>query len=367
MTRLTASIALFGSATLAACGSSDKTPGNGEFDVGVLPDTNSADGTRADTTTGGDTAGTDGGDAADVGDAPTDTFIPFDTAPHDGGTDTWVSDVDALAPPVCPTDFPFGVTPVAVTYPHSAGGDLLAAITWDERTMVWTTNAGGTVTVNYGDRAGRDDAFTTVHTLATSLGPFGEDKVALSADGLTMMFPSVDHKKLTQVSRASRSAEFDAATATTLPFNRISGGGEGTTPRLASDLVLSKDGRTLFFTDLTPTSGVSIFFSDNLGDGTWGSPAGADASHLLIATGGARRRPSGLSSDGRTLFYFDEYVRGPKSAFRKLGAPDFTEFYDVNPIGVRVMPTDACDRLYLSIETTLGDGGDGPLAIYHAP
>lgn len=371
-------LALAGFGVLMACSSGDH-PANPSIDGGgddtsTGSDSAGADGTVVDgggkdaTTDAGKDATSDGGDAGTdaTTDATTDS-IAVDVTPIDTGPEVWPSDAptfDALAPTVCATDWPWTVTPVAVTYPHAAGGELLAAVTWDEQTMAWTTADGGTVVVHYADRAGRDDAFGSDRTLPTSLGPFVAEKVALSADGLRMIFTSADHLTITQISRPTRADAFDPATATSAPFGRLMAS-EGSDPHAVADLVLSRDERTLIFTDLGITSGASIRMSTHLGDGTWDAPRTIDAASLRMV-GTLRRRPSGLSADGRTLFYFDENSRGPKIAVRALGSADFTAFYDINPIGFRPMPTETCDRLYMSVEADV-DAATPPLTIIHAP
>ncbi len=368
------------SALLLACSSTDHPPSNPIFDSSA-DDTSSAadgstDGTVGDARDGGGKDATtdahtdgasDGGDAGGDGSA-TDSTVK-DSGKFDSGPDVYPSDAptfDALGPTVCPTDFPFGVTAVAVTYPHASSGDeLLAALTWDELTMAWTTGTPGSVVVHYADRATRDAAFTTDRTLPTSLGPFPLEKVALTPDGLKLYYTSADRLKVFQVSRPTRADAFDPTTATTAPFVRIMSS-EASTPRPLGDLVISRDERTLIYTDFSVTSGASIMISGRSGDGTWAGPSVVDASALLMV-GTARRRPSGLSIDGRTLFYFDEDDRGPKIATRALGSSDFTLFYDINPVGQRPMPAEVCDRLYISVASDLGGGVAGPMKIFHVP
>ncbi|MGZ3421044.1 MAG: hypothetical protein ACXVEF_11280 [Polyangiales bacterium] len=321
---------------------------------GASPDGSSEDGTSGDGTvadgTVGDGASTDGASA-------------------DGVVVTDSGSTEAAAPPLCPSAYSDGPA-TSVTFPGPTDGALLAAITWDELTMVWTTTSGSTVSVHYADRASRDAAFTTDHLLPASLGPFAEDKVGLSADGLLLMFTSADHKTLRQITRGSRTATFDEATVTGSPFTRISGaGGEGGPAKQLSDLVLSKDGNWLFYTDLLRTSGPSIMLSIKLGDGTWDFPNPITASSLSIDTG-RRRRPTGISSDSRTLFYFDEVSEATYVAFRYPGTALFTEFYAYAPTGSRAMPADVCDRVYLDMEVAdKPDGGTLTVtkSIFHAP
>ncbi len=308
-------------------------------------------------------------DTATATDAPSDG-VASDSAKADGTTDA----ADAAAPPKCAKAYS-DIPTTTVSYPHAATGDRLAAITWDELTMAWlTTDAGGAVTIHYADRAGRDDAFVTTWTVPSSLGPFPNESVALSADGLTMIVASADHKSLTQVTRAARGTQFDPASATGAPFVHLVGDPVGATSfKLVGDVVLSKDGQWLFYTDLAQTSGTTLQMAPRLADGTWDGPTPIIASRLAMVAS-YRRRPSGISSDKLTLFYLDETSNTSMVAFRVPGTTLFDQFYAYAPTGTWAMPTDACDRVYLTAEIPpdKSDGGfdaETPLVtgIVHAP
>lgn len=301
-------------AASSACANQDSAPriGDGEFDTGPLPRLDSAV-----------------QDAAQV---------------DSGALDAESTETDAIAEPLCAKAYS-DVTPTFVDHPRvDGGGERLAAITWDERTMVWTTTETGAVVVHYADRVDRDAPFTDVRALPTELGPFPEDKVALSADGLKMIFTSEDHTTISEIKRTARSEAFDVATIDRKPYARLVGGG-----KRVGDLVLSRDGKWLFYSELDRTSGASIFLSIALGDGTWDAPNPIDTPRLTIEAG-FRRRPTGLSADARSLFFFDEVSEVTFVAFR---APDtllFTEFYGFAPTGRGAMPSESCDRVYLTIE-----------------
>jgi hypothetical protein len=330
------------------------------YDVGALPDA-SRDTAPGDSSSIGDTSGD--GPIADS--SASDGTTTIDAAPTDG------TGIDAGPPPTCPTTFP-GTTS-SFTYPRAARGELLAAITWDELTMVWTTGDDPSAQIHYSDRTAVDGAFTADHVLAPSLGPFPADKVALSADGLTMSFVSADHRTLRQVKRAARGAEFDAASATAVPFARLTGkDGEGGAVREVADLVLSRDGKWLFFTSLNATR-YSVMLSVLLSDGTWDAPTPITSARFEMS-GGKRRRPTGLSGDARTLFYFDETSQTLEVAFRPADSVTFTSFAPFSPNGRRAMPVGACNRVYLDIEDVEADDAGAPdggppssFSIVHAP
>lgn len=290
------------------------------------------------------------------------------TPPSDSTVDT----AEAAVPPLCAKAYS-DIAPTPVGYPHSATGEQLAAVTWDELTMVWTTSdASGLVVVHYADRAARDDAFGAELTLPAKLGPFAHDKVALTADGLTMIFPTADHLALHQITRTARGSAFDDTSVTTTPFKKLMAPGTegGSNPQVA-DLVLSRDGKWLFFTDLLRTAGTSTMLSVKLSDGTWDTASPVDATRLNIE-GGKRRRPTGISADALTVFFYDEVSDTSMVGFRAAGAP-FSEFYAFVPNGTGAMPNDKCDRVYQAMEVAATDAGPdaktgpAPPAIFHAP
>lgn len=283
--------------------------------------------------------------------------------------DTSLADVegfDALAPPLCAKGgkIDFSSTPIA--YPGAAETDSIAAVTWDELTMAWTSVEGGKAVLRYADRASADEAFGMARSVPESLGPFSEaDKVALSADGLRMLVPSADHKTIRELARSSRAVAFDVAPVVTDAYLRITGAGsEGAAGATVTDLVLSRDGKKLYFTNLSRTTGASIMASNRLSDGTWDSPFTIAAPELVME-GTKRRRPTGLSADNRTLFYFDEVTGASRAAFRPGTSSTFDEFVGVTPPGKRVTPNASCARLYM-VARVAGDGATSD-RIVHAP
>lgn len=323
--------ALVTAGTLVACSKNDPAPPPVESDTGVVEDTGTT---------------------------------PRDTSVSDSSTDvgdTGVDAADATDAPVtaaCAKGYS-GDKATAVVYEHGTN-ELLAGLTWDELTMVWTTNEGGKVVVHYADRAGKDDAFGTPKTLPDTLGPFAEDTVALGADGKSMIFVSADHTTLTRVTRSARGVAFDAPTASTA-FGRITGpGSEGGAVKKLGDLVLSKDGKWLFYTDLNRTAGTTLMLSIQLTDGTWDYPNPIDGKAFEMV-GTARRRPTGVSADKLTLFYYDEAAGSPRVAFRTAGSALFEETYGYAPNGKRPMPAEACDRVYLSLSKLTPPPLDGGL------
>ncbi|MBL8717173.1 MAG: hypothetical protein JNL79_14400 [Myxococcales bacterium] len=348
-------IAVLGSCCIAfaACARNDPAPPVTEIDTGLAVDTGTRDGAVADV--GPDSGAVDG--ATDA-----------------GGDGT----VDAPISVKCPKTF-VGDKATVIEYAHGPG-ELLAGLTWDELTMVWTTSEASKIVVHYADRGSRDEPFATAKTLPDTSGPYAEDSVALAADGRTMIVVSSDHTTLTQLSRSARGVAFEATPSSA--FGRITGpGSEGGGTKQLGDLVLSKDGKWLFYTDLGRAAGTTLMVSVLLSDGTWDFPNPVDGTALEMA-GTARRRPTGISADSLTLFFYDEVFGASYLAFRTPGSLLFPETVPFSPTGRRARPNEACDRVYLSMTPPIAapDGGStdaapevgdarppSALAIHHAP
>jgi hypothetical protein len=335
--------------TSDATSASDATGDGGAADA-TVSDASDTDAALGDSSTDGATTSSPsdaGGDDAIITTPPTSDSGPMD-APGPGG---------------CPATYTAATT-TPVVYPSTGAGDLLGAITWDERTMVWVNAGSSTATIHYSDRANRDAAFTTDDVLDASLGPFAYDKVGLSADGLTLIFVNAARTSITSVTRPARGATFSASTASTTAFHRIV-----TAPGISiGDLVLSKNGDELFLADRSATKGGSILHSQLLSDGTWDDPVALPA--LFFEVDRAKlRRPTGISADALSLFFFDDRFEQADLAQRTAGTTTYPSFTALAPNGLSAMPTDACDRVYMSVPApALGaDAGATPLTIVHAP
>lgn len=310
-----------------------------------------------------DSAATD----TDSGSVDIDSSAPSDAPPAtDTGSLPDGTSVDAPTSAACPKGYS-EVPGTAVSYAMSSD-DLLAGITWDELTIAWATQSGGVPTVQYADRTSRDGAFGTPRTLPDALGKV-QDKVAFSADGLTLIVVSHDGLAIKQVTRASRSAAFDASTVTSKPFERLlaSSGEPGSTATKVADIVLSYDGKTLWYTDLNKTSGSSIRVSVRLTDGTFDFPNAVTTPRLRMDAG-SRRRPTGISADSRVLFFWDEVDETGYTAFRTGSSIEFGEFYALAPNGKRAMPNDTCGRFYASLVKVLDEDTKTEITqIYRVP
>jgi hypothetical protein len=79
--------------------------------------------------------------------------------------------------------------------------------------------------------------------------------------------------------------------------------------------------------------------------GTWGPGVAVTNAELTSADAAHRRRPTGSSSDDRTLFFYDEVVNVERAAWRSDPASPFTHFEDV-PAAPEAAPNAGCSLLY---------------------
>lgn len=270
--------------------------------------------------------------------------------PSDGNTDmdgTTNGDggggMDASAPSLCDPKTMYGAA-MAVSG-VAAGDKMFGAITPDELTIAWIAPNG---TVSYADRTDKGQPFGNAQSLQNT---FEHDRVALSSDGLTLIVVMTGAKSFAQVTRTARAMPF-GGTPDTMPFSMIlvpfmsEDGGVGMGN--VGDPVLSADGKQLFFSIFNAGTRETVAFSEKVST-QWGKPTTLKQMELA-SSGGKRRRPTGISSDGRTLFWWDEVDGKEKAGWRgSTKAFDLT-FSGIVDLGDKkdAQPVAKCDRLYFT-------------------
>ncbi len=323
-----------GTAFFAACGGDDTPPPSSLLDA-----TGGSDTSREGATLDGDTSSDGSTDAPDgsipLGDATADGNNVSDTNPG----------VDAAPPPlVCSSLSSLAAAGAAL--PISTGSDdWLGSVSPDELSIAWTAGNSGAFTVYYSDRSATSNAFGTPKVLA---GSFAFDRVALSPDGLTIVAVSANRKSFAEFARASRTDAFGAGNDTFVNINDDAVGMAAS----FGDPVFAPNSFQLYYSvyDGTATSTIystqRIFKNDN-----WQSGTPIPSPNELKAQGALRRRPTGLSSDSRILFYYDEVASKSFAATYTFGATTFDKFTDLGAVsGVQV--NNACSRFYFSRTAT---------------
>jgi hypothetical protein len=343
----TALIALLLATAGYACSSSDRPP---ETEVGnLVPDASEPDeGIVRGPSEGGpreaaaDAAAVDAASDAEAGDAGADG----DTG-VDAGADVGAGGFPQPPAALCHTDAVWEAgTPLTIS---TGSSDVLDAVTPDQLTIAWTTGTDGGATVQYADRATSAVAFGAPVTLAA--GSFATDRAALSADGLRLVVVSADGQSFLEAIRASRTAPgntFGVPAVGTYANLDVAG------PPLAGqsygDPVLSADDHFFYYSVFGAGITATVYSSARVfGGDPWPPGSPVASTPALEAQGAQRRRPTGVSSDGQTLFFWDEVTAIERAVWINESTGSFDLFVD---LGAKSMaaPDTACDRLYYSAQ-----------------
>jgi hypothetical protein len=284
--------------------------------------------------------------------------VPADAAPdaetpQDGGADAAPDTVpvDAGTTPRCDPNATWG-TPQGLGLGSPA--DVFGSVTPDERTIAWIDGAGH---VLWSDRASASDPWSAPAQV-TVQGGVETDRVALSPDGLRLVFVVPGRRAFAELTRATRSDPFgdtpEEGKFATINLTL----GESPASQKVGDPVLGADDLTFAFSFWDDTSTDSIRIASRASTSElWplGQPHGEVG---LGVVAGKRRRPTGLSSDLRTLFVWDESRGEERAAFRGEDRGDFTQFVSLanRPLA---QPNFACSRLYGGATVDVAQGGLG--------
>lgn len=346
----------------AACSSSNDLPpgtgraldaGGGDDGTGVTTGGSSGGGSHPgspgdDATSAGDaTSGSDDGSntdaGGDVGDAPGD----------DGGADAGPVTGPPPPPPTCKATLSWGAGTLVSA--STAANDVLDSVTPDELSIAWTADDAPSKVVHYADRTSTSAAYTA-RTLPA--GAFTGDRVALSADGLRLVVVNADGQGFSEIVRADRSSAFDPASAATGSYGNFAGVlGSG---QAYGDPVLAEDDAVFLYSIYETSPGAAA-------DGGAGPPtlyrsarllttddwqAGSPVQGTELAPQGAlRRRPTGLSSDQQTLFFWDEVSGTERATWINVSSGVFDSYVDLGARSMAV-PVSSCGAIYYSAAGT---------------
>jgi hypothetical protein len=174
-------------------------------------------------------------------------------------------------------------------------------------------------------------------------------RVALAADGQGVA--AVSGASLVMYTRSSVAAPF--APESPNPFDAVNAwvAQAGGVP---SEPVLGSSGNTLFFLHLPP-SGPPMLVESRRSGVAWGAPI-VHAEAALASMGPAqRRRPTGVSFDDRTLFFWDETTSIERMATRDDGTGAFTALRDQGAYA-EAAPNQRCTLIYYQGTDDAGAG-----------
>jgi hypothetical protein len=271
------------------------------------------------------------------------------------GPDLECPDVTPAAPsgtPLCDPEAEWGEGELVLSDPQ--GNDVLLALTSDELTVAWRFQDGLMPTLWVADRETRDAEFGEPQAVSdpASMNP---SQIALSPTRLRLLV--VAGGQFVEFVRTTLEEPF--AFAGPGYFGALNADA-GAQARSLADPVLAADDQTLFYSLDAPlgSEGTTLHVSKRTGAGDFPVGSVVDACELSQLSSGARR-PTGVSADLLTLFYYDEPRVRMRAAWRPALDRPFDRFVDL-PLHSAVMPNAACDRLYYSSLT------DQKLEIYAA-
>ncbi len=286
------------------------------------------DGTVGDGAAASDAAAAEGGegDAAATGDGETsdsaaDTGAP---APRCEPTQTWSNHTSV---PTIPT----------------ANFDRFGGVSGDELALAWTSTSGNSFIVNIANRASLLDGFAMPTTINPGAALLANDRVALASNGVTLIAVVADRSTFVGFNFSGTTGDW-----TPLPAAQFANlaGMVAESGGMFSEPVLGGDGLSLFFLLTLPGAAPVLVESRwDAANQQWAPGTGFTDAELASTDATHRRRPTGASSDGLTLFYYDEIGATERAAFRTSIGDTFVP--SIALLGLNeAAPTVLCDKLY---------------------
>jgi hypothetical protein len=288
-----------------------------------------------------------GGSSAGANEAGASGSTDGGLADGDAGDATLGADADGAAPapveagpPRCDPSHAWGA-PSGLLLTPTASFARFSGVAGGELTIAWT-QADGTVYV--ADRSATTDPFGTGQPINVGSTALAMDRVALSSEGQTLLAVTADRTAFVGFNRSGVGLAFEplpSAQFANLTAMAAEGGATFSEP------VLGGDGASLFFL-VTPTTGAPVLVEstyDSVGR-TWTGGVAFPNTELASMDSTHRRRPTGASSDGLTLFFYDEVAGLERGAWRSTTDAAFDQFVDLPDLD-EAAPSTSCATLYI--------------------
>jgi hypothetical protein len=282
-----------------------------------------------------------------------------DDASGTGDGNANAGDVEAgrVFPPACVRLNSWSTTIARVASIAPAGFDRFGAISATALTVAWTTSAGeiyvadrGSTTAAFGTPALLNPGTTALANGRVALMPTGNELVATLADGSS--FVTFYRTSPSGSWSPTFSTEFETIAAMAKEF-----GGTFAEP------VVSASGESLFYLLAAPNEPPAFYESPwDASLKQWATGAALPNGEFYIGSAATLRRPTGASSDGLTLFFFDEAAGNERGAWRVTPTSPFTTFADLTATP-EAAPVDDCSVIYFHGSDAMGQGlftGSGP-------
>jgi hypothetical protein len=218
--------------------------------------------------------------------------------------------------------------------------EKLLSITADELDVVFVRNGA----LLRAHRTAANGAFDAGSAVTVPDGYDPTAGAALSGDGQTLVLVTSDGHGLAALTRAARTDDF-GPTADPAAFAALNDRAVQTQEHYAQP-VLAPNGKSLIFLSYTPgiAGNAAVVYESLMSGSIWAMPNNI-SQYIFDGTTEKRPLPSGLSSDSRTLFYYDEASSKQMARFRD--RPD-APLYTVVDLGGRMgaIPNSTCQRIY---------------------
>lgn len=343
-TRNSWQLALVAALWAAACSGSDPPPAGlvtstGGTRSGAAPADGGEEPGSGATPSGGGASGDGGqppvvGGAADAGGVGNGGLA----GTGDGGGPP---DVEPLPEPTCLGEGELsGAVKLGIS---TEDADQFGSITPDELVIAWTVVDDGKVTLHYSRRQSESGEFGAASTL--ELADAADDSVALSADGLRVVYVNGDRKGFTQLVRAAvdepfsdvDNDDFRPIAESVLEF------AEG---ELVGDPVLGPDDSTLFYSRYGAQRSATLLGTLRFSSyAPW--PAGSElpVAPTLEAVDDERQRPTAMSLDRQTLFLWNSATATQTVAMLSHETSQYEIAFELEDAR-GAAPNAACSRVY---------------------
>ena len=282
------------------------------------------------------------GEADATADVETDAADAADDAADAAVADAGV-DGDGAPPPPAPICDPTKTWAGGVKLaPSTSSIDDMSTVTGDETTLAWITP--GDAVVHYVDRVDASVAWDPERTLpGTGLAP--GQRIAVTRDGNHLYGLGTDLRSFVGFTRSSHADPFVGPTLDLTLSDLNLEGSALAVGETFSDLVVGTSSTSLLLR-LAGGSSPGLRLSTRvLPTDTWASTTAFAPQSEFDVVAGKARRPTGLSTDRRALYFFDEASGHEKVGFFDYDAPTASLFVDLGA-HANAQPNDDCSVLY---------------------
>jgi len=235
---------------------------------------------------------------------------------------------------------PSKIWSAGASLPLTTSAATFGAIDGSETTVAWITTSDDVV--HYADRDDATSPWGADQTIASGFAP-GE-RVAVQNNGLALYAIGADHRSIVSFERAQIGDAFSVGAGAALANvnDEIAALPNGTT---VSDVVLSPSSTLLVLRWVGGSSaGLRIARRVMLTD-TWPTTSAFAVQSETAVVNGKARRPTGISVDGRALFYWDETTSSETVGFFAWDATTMSQFTSLGSRADAQVNTD-CSALY---------------------